>query len=108
MGLNGDDHMREFRAAFSKASGSPATGERLRLDSGESLLGTVFGTVTRHDFETSIFPPPAAVAAYARSMSAPQRVPDSEPLIAHVLSILFPNGPSSLPITTHCGILVCT
>ena len=106
VGLNGADHLIEFRAAISAASASRERFERVHLDDGETLLGSVFGTVTRHDFVSAVLPPPAAIAAYVHSRSESQQLPDAEPLVARVLSLLFPHGPC-LPITTHCGILSC-
>jgi len=82
-------------------------GERLRLDEGEALVRGVFTSVTRHDFTAPLFPPPEAVAAYVRSVSEVQRLPDPEPLVSRVLSVLLPNGRDGLAITSHSGILVC-
>jgi SAM-dependent methyltransferase len=107
VGLNGADHLRELLAAITAAGGKGQV-ERLRLDAGETLLGSVFGAVTRIDFASSMFPPPDVIAASVRSRSESQQLPDAEPLVARVLSLLFPNGPSRLPITTHCGILIGT
>src|SRR6202167_61896 len=53
VGLNGADHLRELLAATT-AGGGKGQVERLRLDAGESLLGSVFGAVTRIDFASSM------------------------------------------------------
>jgi SAM-dependent methyltransferase len=107
VGLNGGDHMREFRAAVAAATagGTETDDWRLGLDEGEALLRTVFTSVTRHDFVGKLLAPLEAVAAYARS--AP-RGPDPESLVAGVLSYLFPHDTGPSPITTHSGILVCS
>ncbi|MGH3165803.1 MAG: class I SAM-dependent methyltransferase, partial [Trebonia sp.] len=110
VGLNGAGHMREFRAAITAAGGRQLPDERhsgrerVGLDDGAELLRTVFGSVTRHDFEGQLLAPPAAVAAYVRSTP---RADDLEALVTCVLSLLFPNDSAPSPITTHSGILVC-
>ena len=106
VGLNGADHLEALRSALT-AVGFSKPGERLRLDEGEALVRGVFTSVTRHDFTAPLFPPPEAVAAYVRSVSEVQRLPDPEPLVSRVLSVLLPNGRDGLAITSHSGILVC-
>ena len=108
VGLNGGGHMREMREAFSEAGlGYPA--ERVTLDDGESLLRTVFTTVTRHDFPAQLrLPAPAPVADYVRSMSATRLSEDPEAAVSGVISRLFPNEPASpCVISTHTGCLIC-
>ncbi|MCW2936304.1 MAG: Methyltransferase type 11 [Actinomycetia bacterium] len=108
VGLNARDHMRELREAVQEA-GLGYPGERVTLDDGEALLGTVFTTVTRHDFPAQVRPPaPEPVADYIRSMSATGLHDNPEALVSDVITRLFPNGPaSSCTITTHAGCLVC-
>jgi SAM-dependent methyltransferase len=107
VGLNGTDHLRELREAMAAAwdADAPWASERIRLEDGEALLGTVFTSVTRHDFPGELrVPGPEPVADYVRSMSRTQALGDSERLVAEVLSQL-PGGP--FRITTHAGCLVC-
>jgi SAM-dependent methyltransferase len=110
VGLNGPDSLKELWAVIEAASGGDLRpyGERLRLDEGEALLRTVFGSVTRHDFTAELrIPGPEPVAAYVRSMSSVQVSADPEDLVAAVLA-RFPNDPGRLfRITTHSGCLVC-
>ena len=106
IGLNGAGHQEALRAAL-MAAGVSKPGERLWLDEGEALVHGVFTSVTRHDFTATLFPPTEAVAAYVRSLSEVQRLPDPEPLVSRVLSVLFPNGQDCLPIRSHSGILIC-
>jgi SAM-dependent methyltransferase len=108
VGLNGGDHMRELREAVREA-GLDYPGERVTLDDGEALLGTVFTTVTRHDFPAQVRPPaPEPVADYIRSTSETRSHEDPEALVANIITRLFPNGPAnSCTITTHAGCLVC-
>lgn len=111
VGLNGADHMRELRAAFTSARGAEMakSPERLRLDDGEALLRTVFSSVTRHDFIAELhIPEPAPVAAYVRSMSAALGHAEPERVVAEVVSAAFPAG-AGMPwrVTTHAGCLVC-
>jgi SAM-dependent methyltransferase len=109
VGLNGGDHMRELREAVQEA-GLGYPGEGLTLDDGEALLGTVFTTVTRHDFPAQVRPPdPEPVADYVRSLSATSSHDDPEALVRDIITRLYPNGPaSSCTITTHAGCLVCS
>ena len=108
VGLNGGGHMREMREAFSEAGlGYPA--ERVTLDDGEALLGTVFTTVTRHDFPAQLrLPAPGPVADYVRSMSATRLYEDPEAAVSAVIARLFPNELASpCVISTHTGCLIC-
>ena len=104
--LNGPGHLSALRAALAEA-GVVGPADRLPLDEGATLLRSVFGSVTRHDFVSSLLPPPEAVAAYVRSMSESQRLADPEPLVRRVLSLLSPNDPARLALTSHSGILIC-
>ncbi|HEY6786793.1 MAG TPA: class I SAM-dependent methyltransferase [Trebonia sp.] len=108
VGLNGRDHMRELREACQEA-GLGYPGERVTLDDGEALLGTVFTTVTRHDFPAQVRPPgPEPVADYVRSMSGTGLHDDPEAMVSDIIARMFPNGPAnSATITTHAGCLVC-
>jgi SAM-dependent methyltransferase len=109
VGLNGHDHLRELRDVVAAALASlgqqavPLMHERISLDQGETLLGTEFVSVTRHDFVSKLLlPGPEPVAAYVRSMSE-----DPEPLIAAVTSRL-PLAPGAVfQVTTHSGCLIC-
>lgn len=109
--LNGADHLKELRAALAAAhpAGGTLTRERLRLDTGEALLRTVFTSVTRHDFIGELrVPGPEPIADYVRSMSRTQALADPGQFVAEVLARL-PGDPGSLfRITTHAGCLVCT
>jgi SAM-dependent methyltransferase len=100
-------HLRELRAAVSAASGRQSGGDRVRLDDGEALLRTVFGLVTRHDFEARLLAPPAAVAAYLSSGYGLQEAADQGSLLAGIMSRLFHHDAGPCSVTTHSGILVC-
>lgn len=103
--LNGEDHLREFRAAVTAAGGTDPGSDRLPLDSGEALLRTVFTSVTRRDIHGKLLAPPEAVAAYVHSA---KRSGDPVSLAAGVLSVLFPADGDPCPITTHVGVLACS
>jgi SAM-dependent methyltransferase len=105
--LNGPDHLREFRAAIAAATGPLSSGDRIRLDDGEALLRTVFGSVTRHDFEARLLAPPDAVAAYLGSWSGLHEAADPGSLLASIMSNLFRHDAARSSVTTHSGILVC-
>jgi SAM-dependent methyltransferase len=113
--LNGADHLAELRALIAEADGPDAAppGERLRLDSGEALLRTVFSSVTRHDFAGELLIPEVEpIEAYVRSMSRAQALADPAPLIEAVLAknpnAPIRNGPDGLfRVRTHAGCLVC-
>jgi SAM-dependent methyltransferase len=109
VGLNGAGHMRELRAVIEQAGlGYPR--ERVTLDDGESLLRTVFTTVTRHDFPAELrLPDREPVADYVRSLSETRSSPDSEAVVRDITARIFPNGhASSFTVTTHAGCLVCS
>jgi hypothetical protein len=76
---------------------------------GETLLRTVFTSVTRHDFIAELrVPSPQPIADYVRSMSRTQALANPDELVEAVLSRL-PKKPGHLfRITTHAGCLVCT
>ncbi|HSZ43135.1 MAG TPA: class I SAM-dependent methyltransferase [Trebonia sp.] len=105
--LNGSDHLREFRVAISAAAGTNCGSDRIRLDDGETLLRSVFGSVTRHDFEARLHAPPAAVAAYLSSGYGLQEAADPGSLLAGIMSRLFHHDAGPCSVTTHSGILVC-
>ena len=108
IGLNGGGHMREIREACREA-GLGYARERVTLEDGQALLGTVFTTVTRHDFPAQLrLPAPAPVADYVRSKSATGLHQDPEAAVSDVIARLFPNDPaSSCTISTHTGCLIC-
>jgi SAM-dependent methyltransferase len=111
VGLNGADHLRELRAILAAARGAPVAkaGERLRLDEGETMLRTIFSSVTRHDFVAELrLPGPEPVADYVRSMSQTLAHADPGRFVANVVLEAFPAGADGdLRVTTHSGCLIC-
>ena len=112
VGLNGADHLREMRAIIAAARGRETAriGEKLRLDSGEALLRTVFASVERHDFRAELrIPSPAPIVDYVRSMSETLARADDGQFAAAIASRAFPEGPGSVfSVTTHSGCLVAS
>ena len=104
VGLNGAGHLDELRAILATAlpmaqTAYAAVNERLTLDRGEELLRPVFGSVTRHDFtSTIVLTEVEPVIAYVRSHASP----DIEALVEAVTDAI------ELPfrIGTHSGCLV--
>jgi len=112
--LNGEDHLREMRDVIAAAlvslgrEPSPLPGERITLDQGETLLRSMFTSVTRHDFASQLLvPDPEPVAAYMGSMRETVRLPDPESLVAAVRSMVRATPGAVFQITTHSGCLVC-
>jgi ubiquinone/menaquinone biosynthesis C-methylase UbiE len=112
VGLNGDDHLREMRHVVTAALASvghgpwPPIDELVSLDRGETLLRTVFASVTRHDFVSKLsLPGPEPVLAYLRSMSEAKYAAAPGLLIPAVTDRL-PDG-AVFEVTTHSGCLVC-
>jgi len=108
--LNGASHLRQLRAAIAAAHGDVpgARGERVGLDDGESLAGSFFGRVTRHDFTTELrIPEPGPIADYVRSLPGARGSGTLEDLAATVTAT-FPRTPEGhYVITTHTGCLIC-
>jgi SAM-dependent methyltransferase len=108
--LNGADHLRELRAAVAAARGDDpaAMGERLRLDDGESLAGSFFSRVTRHDFVAELrVPGPGPIRDYVRSLSGTTRRTDPD-RVAETAVAAFPRASGGdYVITSHSGCLVC-
>jgi len=109
--LNGEDHLRELRdlitAALAGVTGrQPPRLQRLRLDEGQALLASEFGSVTRHDFAGELLiPGTGPVRDYVRSMPVTQDLPDPEEFAAAVAG-LVPGG-GMFRVRTHIGCLVC-
>jgi ubiquinone/menaquinone biosynthesis C-methylase UbiE len=107
VGLNGDDHFHELRTILASVA-EPDSGpvvtpldERLTLDRGEELVGQMFGSVTRHDFiSTIVLTDLGPLVAYVNSMTL---LADPAPTIEAVTQAF------QVPfrITTHSGCLVC-
>jgi ubiquinone/menaquinone biosynthesis C-methylase UbiE len=114
VGLNGSDHLREMRDVIAAALASIGHGlgapirERIRLDEGEILLRSVFGSVSRHDFVSKLLlPGPEPVADYVRSMPVGTYAASPERLIPAVISRLPDRSGAAFEVTTHSGCLVC-
>jgi hypothetical protein len=113
--LNGHDHLAELRnlvtVALRKAGGPtvPAVAERMDLDQGEDLLGSVFAAVARHDFTAELMiPDPAPVTGYVRSMLPIQQLSDPEAIVTSVASQLPGAADSVFRVRTHSGCLICS
>jgi ubiquinone/menaquinone biosynthesis C-methylase UbiE len=115
VGLNGDDHLQEMRAVVTAALASighdpwPRVDELVSLDQGETLLRSVFTSVTRHDFAGRLLlPGPEPVLDYVRSMSEAKYVAAPELLIPAVTDRLPGRSEGGVfEVTTHSGCLVC-
>jgi hypothetical protein len=86
-------------------------GERITLSDGEQLMGGVFGSVARHDFEAElIVTEPGPIEAYVRSTISLTFVPEARQhdYVAAVLDNLGMNGNGEFRIKTHCGCLICS
>jgi SAM-dependent methyltransferase len=117
--LNSADHLAELRRLVhftARADGQPLAGfdaeEQSNLtmttDIGERLLGSVFGSVVRHDFAGELVLTAAEpVAGYVASLHATQSMPDPAGFTAGVAARV-PFGPDgAFRVRTHCGLLVC-
>jgi hypothetical protein len=84
--------------------------ERITLDDGAALARSVFGSVTRHDFEAELrVPGPGPVADYVRSMAGTRLgTADPEQAAQAVLARLPRTPEGHYVITSHAGCLVCT
>ena len=110
--LNGADHLRELKdlaAAQIGPARAEAWAEPLRLDDGQQMLGSVFSTVQRHDFTGELaLTGSAPVAAYLRSMTPVQQLPDPDAAVATAVRAI-PFGPDGLfRVRTHCGCLIAS
>ena len=113
--LNGHGHLAELRdlvtVALQEAGGQtlPAVAERMDLDQGEDLLGSVFASVARHDFTAELLiPGPAPVTGYVRSMLPIQQLPDPEAVVTAVARRLPGAADGVFRVRTHSGCLVCS
>ena len=113
--LNGHDHLAELRdlvtVALQEAGGPavPAVAERIDLDQGADLLGSVFASVTRHDFAAELqIPGPDPVTGYVRSMLPIQQLPDPEAVVAAVASQLPGPADGVFRVRTRSGCLICS
>lgn len=108
--LNGASHLGQLRAALAAAHGDVpgVRGERVSLDDGESMAGSFFGQVTRHDFPAELrVPEPGPIAEYVRSLPGAARGGDSADF-ARAVAAAFPRTEAGhYVITTHAGVLVC-
>lgn len=109
--LNGQDHLRELRdliaATLQITTSEPPLGIHLRLDDGQELLASQFGSVIRRDFVSELrIPGPEPIEAYVRSMSSTQDQPDPDAVAAEVASRLPANG-ESFRVRSHAGCLIC-
>ena len=108
--LNGTDHLRELRDLAAGEIGPARSGaERLRLDEGQELLRSVFGRAERHDFTAQLaLTDGAPVAAYLRSMTSVQELPDPDGAVARMVRAI-PFGPDGVfRIRTHSGCLIAS
>jgi ubiquinone/menaquinone biosynthesis C-methylase UbiE len=115
VGLNGNDHLQEMRAVVTAALASighgpwPRVGALVDLDQGETLVRSVFTSVTRHDFVSKLLlPGPEPVVDYVRSMSEAKYVAEPELLIP-ALTDRLPGccDGAVFEVTTHSGCLIC-
>jgi SAM-dependent methyltransferase len=114
VGLNGDDHLVQFRSLATAAIadiGQPEITvwhDRLTLDQGEALLRSVFADVTRHDLVSALqLPGPEPAVAYLRSAIVTGLLTDPEPLIAAFTRRYQNDTGVTSGVTTHSGFLVC-
>jgi SAM-dependent methyltransferase len=113
--LNGHGHLAELRdlvtVALREAGGPavPVVAERIDLDQGEDLLGSVFASVARHDFTAELMiPGPAPVTGYVRSMLPVQQLPDPEAVVTAVARRLPGAADGVFRVRTHSGCLICS
>jgi hypothetical protein len=73
------------------------------------MLGSVFGTVERHDSTAELaLTESAPVAAYLRSMTPVQQLPDPGAAVATAVGAI-PFGPDGVfRVRTHCGCLIAS
>jgi len=114
VGLNGDDHLQEMRAVVTAALASighgpwPRVDALVDLDQGETLMRSIFTSVTRHDFVGKLLlPGPEPVVEYVRSMSEAKYVAAPELLIPAVTDRLPGRCDAVFEVTTHSGCLIC-
>jgi ubiquinone/menaquinone biosynthesis C-methylase UbiE len=106
--LNGQNHLRELRdlIADTLQVAMPA-GPSLPLDAGQELLGTIFGSVMRHDFTSELsVPDPGPIESYARSVMNPKVRANAHALATAVADRLRRSG-KPFRIRTETGCLVC-
>jgi SAM-dependent methyltransferase len=116
VGLNGDDHLQELRAAIAATAADfglrvEGAGERLSLADGEKLMRAAFPTVVRHDFESElVVPGPAPVESYLRSTITMKLLPEAQrnDYVAGVLGHLPISDKGEFRVKTHSGCLVCS
>ncbi|HEY7324174.1 MAG TPA: class I SAM-dependent methyltransferase [Streptosporangiaceae bacterium] len=110
--LNGADHLRELKDLADQVPGPARAGdwtEPLRLDDGQEMLTAVFGSVERHDFTAELaLTDNGPVAAYIRSMTPVQQLPDPDAAVATAVAAI-PRGPDGVfRVRTHTGCLIAS
>jgi SAM-dependent methyltransferase len=110
--LNGADHLRELKNLVAPRMGPAGAGawaEPIRLDEGQEMLTAVFGLVERHDFTAELaLTDSAPVAAFIRSMTPVQQLPDPAAAVATAVGAI-PFGPDGVfRVRTHSGCLIAS
>ncbi len=110
--LNGADHLQELKDLAAQQIGPARAGdwvEPLRLEDGQEMLTAVFGFVERHDFTAELaLTDSAPVAAYIRSMTPVQELPDPGAAVAMAIGAI-PFGPDGVfRVRTHSGCLIAS
>lgn len=115
VGLNGRDHLRELRVLIDAALAelghevAMARSEVLRLEEGEALLASAFGSVSRHDFTSElVLLEPQPVLDYVRSSAVSHVVADPGQLAAAIARLLPLGNGQPFRVRTHSGCLIAT
>ncbi len=116
VGLNGEDHLQELRAALQSAGRSfglhpGPPGESLRLANGQDLMLGAFKSVLRHDFVGElVLSDPGVPASYVRSTIRTGQIPEEQQsaYVVTVLDHLPVSDDGRIRIKTHSGCLICS
>jgi ubiquinone/menaquinone biosynthesis C-methylase UbiE len=110
--LNGADHLQELKDLAARQIGPARAGtltEPMRLDEGQELLGSIFGSVERHDFTAELaLTDSAPVAAYISSMTPVQELPDPGAAVAAAVAAIRFGPDGVFRVRTHCGCLIAS
>jgi SAM-dependent methyltransferase len=116
IGLNGEDHLQEMRAALAGAGQSLGLrlgppGEGLRLSDGQELMRGTFSSVIRHDFVGQlVLTELAPLESYVRSTLSARFVPEGrqDEYVAKALGLLPVSDQGEFRVKTHAGCLICS